>query len=192
MQNNVFLTVGDIFKESFLINEFLDSKEEKTYIRNVERLVRTSPEYKTWLKYIRMELGCYFLSFKTGFMDGECQIHVHHHPLTLYDLVRVAILESEYFNTFSLSYKVMEYHFKNLVGYVPLDSTAHDQYHNKVYEIPKEIIMGDYYCLKDSLDKSESKSLVIESIDLKTRLSLTEVPKEWYIEDHLDKIKKEC
>lgn len=125
-------------------DEFIEDKTLKQYIRNIERLVRTSPEYKNWLSFVHNVLGTMFFCYHTGESFGTCSIHLHHHPLTLYDYVVIALETTNKFDTFNIAEEVMGYHFCNYVGFVPLCSTTHERYHSGMFNIPIDLVEGNW------------------------------------------------
>ena len=129
------------------IKTFDDEKEFDKFIKTVERLIRSSTEYRLWLSYLINTLGQNTCSF-TGENTNECDIEIHHHPITLYTICKGVISKhitnEEEFCSFDIAREVIELHFQNKVGYIPLLSDLHKKYHNGFLPIPIELIHGNF------------------------------------------------
>lgn len=125
-------------------DEFLEEKTLKFYVRNIERLVRTSPEYKSWIAFVHNVIGTNFSCYHTGEVSGTCSIHLHHHPFTLYDYVLIALESTHKFDTFNIAEEVMAYHYYNYVGFIPLCSTSHEKYHSGILDVPINLVEGNW------------------------------------------------
>lgn len=133
---------GDIeisSKENYQIISFfqgciLDNKEHKKFIYAVEKIVRTSNEYKKYLSFLKEENRLNRCSL-LGNIDNEmASIELHHYPFTLYQIVELEVermLKNKIkINTFNVANNVLKLHFKNLIGLVPLSITIHEAVHN--------------------------------------------------------------
>ena len=144
---NVFKIENAPFELSLRIDSFSNEKEEISFIKSVEKMVRFSPEYKLWVNYIVDTLGQNKCEF-TGELKGECPVEVHHHPICLYSIVKAVIDDKirkhTQFCTFDIARDVIELHFQNKVGYVLMLSDLHAKYHNGFMQIPIEFVSGDY------------------------------------------------
>lgn len=135
------------FALSFRISTFESSSEQNRFIKNCERLIRISAEYKHWREYIRdvLEINSCFL---TNESSDECTVEIHHHIPSLFTIVKGVvnkkISNQEEFCTFDICLEVMRLHFENRVGYVCLVKTLHEKFHNGFLEIPVELVQGDY------------------------------------------------
>lgn len=107
-------------------------------------MVRTSSEYKKWLNFIHGVLGFNFKCYKSGDLSGMCSIEVHHHPITLYNLVSIAIDNTQSFDTFTIGDQVIKWHFQMYVGFIPLNKTNHEMFHNRILNLPIELVEGKY------------------------------------------------
>jgi len=89
--NTVILENTDgYFIESFNISEILDSKQQVTFVKKVESLIRTSPEYQMYIGYLRNVKGINRCSFYGNLdVQDEVKIEFHHTPFTLYDIVDI-------------------------------------------------------------------------------------------------------
>lgn len=125
-------------------NEFISEKEFITFIKNVEKLIRGSIEYKEWIGMTRDSYGTWKCAI-TGNTIEQCSIEIHHHPYTLFDLVYIVIFnQTKQFCSFSIAEEVMRLHFDFNIGFIPLITTIHEQYHSGNYKIPTNLILGNY------------------------------------------------
>ena len=141
---------NDAFGVSFLQKGFFDEKEEVKFIKKVESQIRSSPEYRDFISYLKNELSFNYCSFFNKLDSDDVTIEIHHHPFTLFDLVEAEIMRHVdnklSFNTFSISFYVMRAHYANVVGLVPLSKTMHELAHSSTGNIviPRELIIGNY------------------------------------------------
>lgn len=135
------------FRLSLRVNKFDSEQDYKKFIKNCEKLVRGSIEYRLWVKYIIDVLGNNTCMITAENMD-ECSIEVHHHIPSLYQAVSAIVnkhLEkNEEFSTFDICLESIEIHFENKIGYVCLINSMHEKLHNGALSVPKEIIKGNY------------------------------------------------
>lgn len=127
--------------------DFENEKEFQKFIKRCERLIRGSCEYSDWTEYLREVLGYYSCDI-TGELNSQTTVEIHHHPFTLYDIVKYItkkyLTNCQPFCAFDICCDVIETHYKNEIGYVPLLSSLHEKYHNGYLLIPMEIVHGDY------------------------------------------------
>lgn len=135
------------FRLALRIRNFENEASFVKFIRNCERHVRNSIEYREWKNYIIDVLGIHTCMVTNERMD-QCTIEVHHHVPSLFILIKAfinkEIVEEQEFSTFDIALKTIEYHFKNRVGYVTLLKSIHEKFHNGFLSIPQELIKGDY------------------------------------------------
>lgn len=144
------------------IYDFENDKKYSKYIQNIEKIIRTSIEYKLWiLKNIDTQV-CII----TGLTKEDTkEIEFHHHPYTLFRIVdgvldrlrnkhqkeiEPLIQENDeqfslnYIPTFYVQWEVIELHLLDLIPYVPMLKSYHKMYHENPYEIEKEKIKNYY------------------------------------------------
>jgi len=135
------------FELSMRIKRFENDSEYNKFIKSVERMVRSSYEYKLWKTYLIDVLGLTTCVI-TDENLAELTLEVHHHVPCLYIIVKALLNESieneEFFCTYDIATKVMELHFKNQLGYAMMCKSMHEKYHNGFLEIPIESIKGNY------------------------------------------------
>lgn len=149
------------------IKAFYSETDLIKFIKCVERLVRGSIEYKYWVSYITDNLGknkCVLSHEKLN----ECDLDVHHHPINLFDIVKVIvndkISKEESFNTFDIASKTIELHYQNKVGFMVLLSNLHKKYHDGFQKLPIEYVNGDYNYLLDNYNFGEDERRRIEAL----------------------------
>jgi hypothetical protein len=135
-------------------SEFSSEKEHIKFVKNVETAVRRSNEYHYWTSYITDALGHTTCSLTKESMH-ECSVEIHHHPITLYNIC-VAVIQDcmnkqEKFCSFDIATKIIELHFQDRVGYIPLLSSLHEKYHNSFLDLPIELVNGSYKYLLENL-----------------------------------------
>ena len=133
MENNFNLSNLGIFYNEL---DFAEEKDQKKYIKQLERTFRTSIEYRRWV-YVQGTnriLMCPFTKI-TNEIEPSL-IELHHHPYTLYNIIEMILfnlLDHNFNLNIISSFKIVEYiqnqHLLDLVPFVPLTKTYHEQYH---------------------------------------------------------------
>jgi len=173
---------------------FEEEKERDRFVKCCVRMVRSSPEYRLWVEYIREVLGIHDCAI-TGETGTQVTIEMHHHPITLYEFTRAIVClhsaSSKEFCSFDVATKVIEYHYNNEVGYIPLATTLHEKYHNGFLSLPMNLVRGDW---KKSFDKYEWEDEELSRIE--ARLAINRENCGWakgyqwgkdsYVEEELD------
>lgn len=154
----------------------ITEKDKIKFIKTVEKLVRASLEYRNYIEFLKEHIGldsCIFFQKITGGTNSKkrIKIEIHHEPLTLFDIVSVVLTkyqeEGLEINALDISDEVMDLHYQNLVGLVPLSRTGHEMVHNstKVF-VPLNMCYGNYseflriyepYISEDIYEKIERK-----------------------------------
>lgn len=121
---------------------FFDPKAYIAFIKGVERLVRTSDEYKTYINYLKTEIGLDHCAVLSNVNDEKAKVEMHHGPIfTLFDYCAIMVdhmlLHNEPVTTFSVARNIMLEHYANRVQVVMLSKTAHELVHsNKIFINP--------------------------------------------------------
>lgn len=118
-------------------------KGKEKFIKKIQRLFRSSPEYKrwVWLQHETKELVCPFTKIN-GNLSPDL-IELHHHPFTLYEIIEIfldniverygATYEGVHVlncvSTFDVQRVIQDVHLLDYVPFVPLSKTYHQQYH---------------------------------------------------------------
>lgn len=159
-EDNIFVLPDSQFNLPLRISSFPSEKDYEVFVKNVERIVRYSQEYKLWVKYITDNLGQTKCAL-TNETINECSLEIHHHPITLYTVVKSVLndfmTKKLEFSTFDVATKVIELHFQNKIGFIVLLSDLHKKYHNGFLNLPIELVHGDYkYIIQNyTIDENE-------------------------------------
>jgi len=149
--NTQLRTDNNVFGISFLKDNFLDEKEKVRYIKKIESMVRSSQEYREFVSYIREELQFNHCSLLNTLTSDNVSVELHHHPFNLFDIVETEInkhiVKGDLFNTFIISANVMNTHYKNYIGLIPLSKTMHELVHSadsSRITLPKKLVIGNF------------------------------------------------
>ena len=128
-------------------------KDKRKFIERTKRIVRSSKEYKDYIRYLKENMDmdrCVFFKKVKHTSDNAIKIEVHHEPYTLDDIVRTVInkqlSEGRKLNDLDVANEVMELHYNDMVGLVPLSETIHELVHsdtNKVF-VPLNMVYGNF------------------------------------------------
>ena len=167
-----------------------DEKSFKKYIQTIERVVRSSFEYKEMVKYLReyMDMNqCAFYQNINNTDNTKVRIEIHHEPLSLFDICLIVYnkrvsfnepLDEEY-----VAKEVMYHHYNLMVGLIPLAETVHELVHASYLFVPTTAVLGKYkefvnmyqpYMSPEQLEvleNIEAATTVYNSDDAKTILS---------------------
>ena len=151
------------------MREFLTDKEYVLFVKNVERLCRSSIEYKEWVQNCRENGG--FQCALTYVTIDDATIEIHHTPFTLYDLVETAIINIKWDTTFDLCNWVIKLHSDDYVGWCPLSKTSHELVHADNIVIPLDLVKGNYMKLFDicKLPEAVNDRVSIRIAEMKKR-----------------------
>ena len=146
-----------------------DFKKFEKMLKVAVTLVRSSPEYRRYIKYLREEFDMAECSLLRGVSTDNSSIEVHHYPFTLFDITEVVALYFKVneidFTVFDLAERVCRLHYQNKVGLVALSSTVHELAHSGSIFIPLKNVFGNVreFCYEynsgmnsDHIDKIKS------------------------------------
>lgn len=188
-ENVKFELEDNLFEAIFLYKNkdtFIDDKERIKIIKNIESLIRSSNEYKYLIKYIKSTANMNKCSILDNISDEDVTIDVHHCVYTLFDIVELVIKKyddwNEYWNSFIVADKVLELHYNNFIGLIPLSRTMHEYIHSNNIIINDNRMIGDVklfydmyypYMTDEQLEKFEIYSNSnIKLEDIKNRIIL--------------------
>lgn len=181
--NVVSISSNEIIDESYIE---IPEKEDK-FNKRIEKIIRTSPEYKRWIGIMTNELDLTRSAFipEVDIEDShKLKIEMNHYPFGLYDIVsfyRDKLKDDgntyQSYNPFYVAQEVMKLHYQGYVSVVPMDKTTHELYHSGNLFIPltSDYVFGDYHKITD-----DEKILPTE--DFMANLKV--------IEDETEKIKR--
>ncbi len=127
-------------------------RDQAKFIKRVETLVRTSMEYRDYINFLKDYVNmkhCAFFNNIENSQGNKVRIEIHHEPLTLFDIVQTVLNkhldEGIPINDLFIADEVMELHYKNQVGLIPLSKSVHQIVHNGTdIIIPLNMVYGEY------------------------------------------------
>lgn len=129
----------------------VSDKDKVKAIKTIERMVRSSLEYKDYIKYLKTYIDMTKGSFLGNVQQdnySKITIEIHHAPLTLYDIVMVILIkhEDEYgeIDLLHIAEEVMKVHYQCRVGLLPLTKTCHQAVHNGSLFVPVQMVRGQW------------------------------------------------
>lgn len=159
---------------------FLDrsAKERRKFIATIEQMVRSSDEYKSYIKYLKDHFDMSHCEVFPGIISGngkKYSIDIHHEPFYLAWIVDTVIRKrqdlQESLNPFMIADEVVDLHYKGWVGLIPLSKTAHELVHSDRIVIPLQYIYQRYDLFANEYDIWIS-DYVKDIIKLKVELSM--------------------
>lgn len=153
----------------------VNDKDRVKLIKTVERIVRSSIEYKQYIEFLKREIDMTSCSFFNNInSETRVRLEIHHEPFTLFDITNIVIgwfLKNEIpLNPILIANHVMELHYKNLVGLIPLSLTCHGLVHDGRLLIPLQCVYGDYMSFIDEYYDCIPED-VLEALQAKIDLS---------------------
>lgn len=157
---------------------FRNERERVKFIKMCESIIRKSMEYKEYIKFLKQNMDmnkCIVLKGLNIENGKRYSIEIHHEPFTLFDIVETVISKreenDESINPFFIADEVMELHYDEKVGLVPLAKTMHQLVSDDKIFIPLQLIYHKYDKFYEEYEMYMSQRLK-EKIDLKVSLSL--------------------
>lgn len=139
----------------------MSDKDKVKAIKSIERIVRSSLEYKAYIKYLKDYVDMTRCSFFNGVSNKDTNkkisIEIHHEPFTLFDITQI-ILEKQLdetgeVNYFTIAEEVMKVHYQCKVGLIPLSATVHELVHSGDIFIPLQCPRGDFIGFLEEYDQ---------------------------------------
>lgn len=128
-----------------------DEKDIKKYFADIERNIRTSFEYRKMVAFLRENFNmnkCSFYKNITNIDSTKIKIHLHHDPITLFDMVIIVFNKRKFYreplDVESVAKEVMWIHYNCWVGLIPLAETVHELVHNMYLFVPTTKVYGAY------------------------------------------------
>lgn len=133
-----------------------DDKDYEHFVKDVEKEVRKSFEYRAFIKYLRDNMGmnkCAFLKGVSNEETFDIKIEIHHYPFSLRDIVEIVIRKRSYYSESTylqeVAKEVMILHYKLMIGLIPLSETVHEIAHSGRLFIPVDRVVGRYNLFLD-------------------------------------------
>lgn len=136
-------------------------------------------EYRDYIAYLKEYVNmnqCAFFNNVENAQGNRVRIEIHHEPLTLYDIVKVVvnkyIQEAIPLNELYIADEVMNLHYTNQVGLIPLSKSVHQIVHNSNdIIIPLHMVYGNYKQFleeyNDYLSIDETDTFILDKIENK-------------------------
>lgn len=133
-----------------------DEKDYDKYIKDIEKEVRRSFEYRAFTRYLKENMDMDKCSFLKGVSNADTydiKIEIHHYPFTLRDITEIVYRKRYYYNESlevqMVAKEVMMLHYKLLIGLIPLSETVHELAHSGRLFIPVDRVLGRYNLFLD-------------------------------------------
>lgn len=152
-----------------------DEKSKIKFVQRIEKIIRTSPEYKELIKFLKDYMEMKYCSFfnKVNKDIKGVSIEIHHTPFTLFDLVYIMInkyIENGYeLNPFYLANDVMKMHYEGKVGLYPVSDTVHELVHDGEIYIPIKFVAAnllEFYEEYKNYMEEDQKLILAKHIEL--------------------------
>ena len=134
-----------------MIYNIISEKDKVKTVKTCERMIRSSLEYKDYIKYLKDYIDMTKCSFFGNVkMDhySKFKVEIHHSPFTLYDITMTVLLKHlDYYgeiNLFEVCEEVMKLHYQCRVGLIPLSTTVHKLVHEGMLFIPVQNVRGEW------------------------------------------------
>jgi|GEM_PF-875954 len=131
--------------------DLFDEKDRAKYIKDLERFVRCSFEYRNMIAYLREYMNmrsCAFMPNINNENSFKVKIEIHHSPITLYDICVIILNKrmslGECLDIEAVAYEVMYIHYSLMLGLIPLCETVHELVHNQYIFVPVDKVYGYY------------------------------------------------
>lgn len=154
------------------------SRERRKFITKIEKLVRTSKEYRRYVKYLKenfdMDHCEIFTNVRTG-NGKKYSIELHHEPFQLSWITDIVLTKhedlGESLDPYLIADEITDLHYRGVVGLIPLSKTAHELVTNDRIMIPLQYIYQQYHIFAEEYDMW-IPDYVKDLIQLKARLSM--------------------
>lgn len=146
-----YLKISTLEPVNTNVYDLMDEKDIKKYFSDIEKRVRQSFEYRKYISYLRENFDMTKCSIYENVSNADSfniKIHIHHEPITLFDIVVTIYNKRKFFHedlsVFMVAKEVMYVHYCLMVGLIPLAETIHDLVHNQYLFIPTTKVFGNY------------------------------------------------
>lgn len=126
----------------------LTNIEDVKRLKKFDAFARRSFEYKRYMRYLKTNLNmnkCSYFSQITNNTE-RLKIEIHHSPFTLFDITAAVankqILDHGFADEFDVGDEVMQLHYRNLVGLIPVSPTVHELIHSESMDVDPRLTYG--------------------------------------------------
>lgn len=155
----------------------MTEKDKIKLIKTVERIARSSQEYREYVAFLKKEINMTACSFFMGVNSNDkkkISIEIHHEPFTLFDITQIVlerwVNEENTINPILIAEEVMRIHYQGRVGLIPVSLTVHQLVHNGKLFIPLQNVYGNFISFLEEYDAYISEDLK-EVLELKLKMS---------------------
>ena len=156
---------------------FRKNTDRKNYINYVKQIIRSSPEYRSYVEFLKRNCGMDHddIMPKIKSENGKrYSIELHHDPFSLFEIIHICLtkseMEGEPHNPFKLAEDVMLLHYDNKVGLINLAKTTHELAEKGKIFIPLQRIRQRYDLFYNEYEEYMESDLK-ERIKLKIQMS---------------------
>lgn len=167
--------------------DLMDEKDYKKYMKDLERTIRNTFEYRSMVSYLRENMNmdqCAFYENVNNRETFRIQIHLHHHPFTLYDICYIVLQKrlkyGESIDIEDVAYEVLSIHYNCLVGLIPLSETVHELVHGKYLFVPLDKVYGNWIKFREMYYQfidEEMQQVIDENIERTRNYMMTDEEK---------------
>ena len=159
--------------------KFLDrtTKERRKYIETCEKMIRSSSEYKDYIKYLKTHFDmskCTIFQNISNSNGKKYSIEIHHEPFTLFQITDTVLQKKQdlgdSINHFMIADEVMDLHYRGVIGLIPLCKTTHELVTSDRIFIPLQSVYQRYDLFYDQYEPF-MKDYVKDLIQLKVETS---------------------
>lgn len=146
-----FFKMGEVHECTTPDYNLEETKELDKFIKDCEKLARNTFEYQTLVMYLRNYMNmdhCAFFKGVSNFDTTGIKIHVHHSPITLYEIVVIIMDKRKFYNESldieMVAKEVIYVHYCALIGLIPLCQTVHKLVHSEYIFVPNDCVYGNF------------------------------------------------
>lgn len=160
----VVYSVSDIEK----LDYSLDLSDRDRVIKRIEKIVRSSIEYRELISFLREEMDFDHCLFLTNVDYTAAKLNFHHDPLRMYEVCDVVLKKHETLkenvSIFEVAEEIMLIHYKGMIPLIPITVTVHELVHSDSLFIPIQLInqggFGDYRLFYNEYKQYMSKEYI--------------------------------
>jgi hypothetical protein len=150
----------------FYGSDLSEPKERALWVREVVSQVRRCQEMRRYREYLGDSVNmnrCAVMSNLSPEQAREARLEMHHHPLTLHDIVEMTLgameREGARLTTMAVAHRVMAMHWRGVVGIVPLLESVHELAHEGKLSIDPRMIYGDWPRMVEELSGGMTQAI---------------------------------
>jgi len=128
-----------------------DDRGRTSFIKQVVTTCRRSPEMARYRSFLVENLDMHRCAVLSQLTDEECaagKLELHHWPISLFSVVELVLGQMEYdeerITTFAVAHRVMAYHWRGMVGLVPLMESIHQMAHAMQLQLDPRWAYGNW------------------------------------------------